>query len=181
MTSPTVSPSCFIKSFCQAGNPALLHYSYSAMETEESEVPTTSLMTCKEEGKTLCNICCHLYFSSSSDHQGEHRNHKWECTSVWWGHCGLGDENFEGKWVLMYARGYFVHINSCMCVLNLLFACVRKIKFCLMLLCPLWYCIYGICSLKTLIILIALGFPSTGNKKKAPFCSINILHGETPS
>ena len=39
VTSLTVSPSCFIKSFCQAGNPALLHYSYSAMETGEIGSP----------------------------------------------------------------------------------------------------------------------------------------------
>lgn len=53
VTSPTVSPSYFMKSFCQAGNPAVLHYSYSAMETGESEVPTTTLMTCKDGVKTL--------------------------------------------------------------------------------------------------------------------------------
>lgn len=53
VTSPTVSPSYFMKSFCQAGNPAVLHYSYCAMETGESEAPTTTLMTCKDGVKTL--------------------------------------------------------------------------------------------------------------------------------
>lgn len=71
VTSLTVSPSYFIKSFCQAGNPALLHYSYSAMETGESEVPTTALMTCKDGVKTvqrlhlLSQVLPQLLWSSS--------------------------------------------------------------------------------------------------------------------
>ena len=30
-------------------------------------------------------ICCHLGFPSCCDHQAEHRNHKWDCASVWRG------------------------------------------------------------------------------------------------
>lgn len=179
MTSPTVSPSCFIKSFCQAGNPALLHYSYSAIETGELEVPTTTLRTCKAGGKTLCNvyICCHLRFPSCCDHQVEHRNHKLDCTTVWRG-ASVGVVRFlRVNWSLNLCAWIFC-VQKIMHVLNcLVHMHIGKSNFFYVIFTQfsLWYCIYAIHSLKSFIIFIALGFPCTGNKKHSSLLCYKYL------
>lgn len=74
-----VPSAVFIKSFCQAGNPALLHYSSSATETGESEVPTTTLMTCKEEGGDSAMLASAVAGASpAAVIIAEHRAQKWD-------------------------------------------------------------------------------------------------------
>lgn len=126
---PRSLPAVYIKSFCQAGNPALLHYSYSAMETGESEVPTTTLKTCKEGGERLSAPLTSAVTSA------------FPAAVIIKLNTGITNETVQvcgGAVALRFVRvNGCLHVcawnRACMCELNLPFTCVRKITFCLML------------------------------------------------
>lgn len=80
--------------------------------------------------------------------------------------CGRS-EIWESKWLLRCVCGRGIlctYDNVCRRAVNALFTCVRKIEFWFNVIFPLCYCIHAICSLKSSIILQALGFPVQGKK-----------------